>query len=120
MSGSDIKQVIVVRTDLKMGKGKLATQVAHAAVESFVKALNEKPEIARKWLSQGQKKIVLKVSSLNELLQIYEEALREDLVAVLIRDAGLTQLEPGTVTCVGIGPDYSSKIDKVTGKLKLL
>jgi len=120
MEVSDVKQVIVVRTDLKMGKGKLATQVAHAAVESFVRVLNEKPEIARKWLSQGQKKVVLKVSTLNELLEIYKKALREGLIAVIIRDAGLTQLEPGTITCVGIGPDYSSKIDTVTGKLKLL
>lgn len=120
MDDDGLKQVIVVRTDLRIGKGKLATHVAHAAVESFVKTLSEKPEIARKWLSQGQKKVVLKVSNLHELLEIYREAIREGLVAVLIRDAGLTQLEPGTITCVGIGPDYSSKIDKITGKLKLL
>ncbi len=120
MTCEELKQVIVVRSDLKMGKGKLATQVAHASVESFVKTLRSKPEMAKEWLKKGQKKVVVKVSSLEELIKVYEKAVKKGLIAVIIRNAGLTQLEPGTITCIGIGPDELSKIDEITGNLKLL
>ncbi len=116
----EYKQVIVVRADLKMGKGKLAAQVAHAAVSCVLKALEQKREWVTEWLRQGQKKVVLKVDSLSELLRIYEQAKSQGLPVVIIEDAGRTQLEPGTITCVGIGPAPADKIDKVTGRLKLL
>ena len=112
-----MKQVIVVRTDLKMGKGKLAAQVAHASVAAFLKAGFF---AKRKWLRQGMKKIVLKVSSEKELLEIYRKAKKLKLPCELIRDAGLTQVEPGTITALGIGPAEDEKIDKITGNLKLL
>ncbi len=115
-----MKQVIVVRRDLKMGKGKLAVQVAHAAVSAFVEVERRKRGLAEEWLREGQKKIVLRVDSEDELLEVFKKAIAKGLPAVIIEDAGLTQLPPGTRTAVGIGPEDADKIDQVTGNLKLL
>lgn len=112
-----LKQVIVVRTDLKMGKGKLAAQVAHASIAAFLKAGFF---ARRKWLVQGMKKVVLKAESEKELLELYEKARKKKLPCTLIKDAGLTQLEPGTITALAIGPAEDEKIDEITGHLKLL
>lgn len=111
------KQVLVVRTDLKLGKGKLAAQTAHASVEAYRKASEEEK---KKWLEENQRKIVLKVRTERELIDIFEKAKRSGLPAVLIRDAGLTQIPPGTKTAVGIGPADEKKIDIITGELPLL
>jgi len=116
----EYKQVIVVRTDLAMGKGKLAAQAAHAAVSALKEAEKMRPDWALKWLSEGQPKIVTKVGGLEELLRRYELARSLGLPATLIVDRGLTQLEPGTITCAGIGPAPVNEVDKVTGDLKLL
>ncbi|MBI4015099.1 MAG: peptidyl-tRNA hydrolase [Candidatus Aenigmarchaeota archaeon] len=109
-----LKQAIVLRKDLKMGAGKASAQSAHASVAAFLKA-SEKDE----WLSEGMKKVVLKVSSEQELRELFKEAKKAKLPATLIEDAGLTQLEPGTATALGIGPADEKLIDKLTGKLKL-
>ncbi len=114
-----MKQAIVVRTDVKMGKGKLAAQVAHASLAAAEEAAR-RPDWYSEWKEGGQAKIVLKVSSEDELQGLYQTARAERLPAALIRDRGLTQLEPGTVTCLGIGPAPEDKIDSVTGRLKLL
>lgn len=112
-----MKQAIIVRTDLKMGKGKLCSQSAHASIAAFLKS----NEIERKnWLKEGMKKVVLKVSNEKELVELYKIAKKEKLPCELISDAGYTQIEPGTVTALGIGPANYKKIDKITGKLKLL
>jgi len=111
----EIKQVIIVRKDLKLSKGKLASQVAHAAISAA-----EKSKWKDEWLKQGQKKVVLKCNSKEELLELYEKAKEMNLPSELIYDAGKTQLEPGTLTCVGIGPAPSEEIDKLTRNLKLL
>jgi len=111
-----LKQVIVVRKDLEMGKGKLATEVAHA---SFGAARVADEKIVKKWEGFA-KKVVLKVESQKELKDIYKEAKKGKLPCFLVKDAGLTQLKSGTVTAVGIGPAEEKKIDKITGKLKLL
>jgi len=116
----EIKQVIVVRQDLEMGKGKLAVQVAHAAVEGYIEAFKHKPEWVEEWLKQGQKKVVVKVSSLEELMNIFNEARKHKLPTCIIRDAGKTQLKPGTITCIALGPAPSRILDEITGKLKLL
>ena len=117
---SGLKQVILVRTDLKMGRGKLAAQVAHASVQCFYITLKEKPDLAHEWISQGQKKVVLKVPDYKTALERYEQAVERGIIACIIRDAGHTQLEPGTLTAIGIGPDKEELIDEITGDLKLL
>ncbi|RLF65923.1 MAG: peptidyl-tRNA hydrolase [Thermoplasmata archaeon] len=116
----EYKQVIVVRTDLSMSKGKLAVQVAHASVSAYLKTLRRKEEWAEHWIQTGQKKIVVKTRDLSELLEIARKAENLGLPYAIIRDAGLTQLEPGTITALGIGPAPADMIDKITGELKLL
>ena len=111
------KQVILVRQDLKLPKGKLAVQCSHASVASLVKS--HKDDIA-KWQNEGMKKVVLKVKDLDELLLYKKKAEDIGLVVSLISDAGKTVVEPGTITCLGIGPDKEEKIDKVSGKLKMV
>jgi PTH2 family peptidyl-tRNA hydrolase len=112
-----MKQVILVRTDLKLSKGKLAAQVAHASLESYKKA---DPRKAEDWRRDGGKKVVLKVTNLASLKRYDRKARELRLPHKLIKDAGHTELRPGTVTCLGIGPESEEKIDKATGKLKIL
>lgn len=113
----EYKQVILVRVDLKLPKGKLAAQAAHASVEAVLKSRRSK---VMGWRSQGMKKVVLKVDDLHELQKYHHIAKLSRLVAVLITDAGKTAVKAGTVTCCGIGPDNAESIDKVTGKLKMM
>ncbi len=115
-----MKQVIVVRKDLKMGTGKLAAQVAHASLLAAEKSKSLNKELFKRWFESGQAKIVLKVHSLDELLSIKEKAERLDLPVEIVQDKGLTQLPEGTITCLGIGPADEELIDRVTGDLKLL
>ncbi|MHC1579351.1 MAG: peptidyl-tRNA hydrolase Pth2 [Candidatus Alkanophagales archaeon] len=116
-SEEEYKQCIVVREDLKLSRGKLAAQVAHAAVSSYEEASRR---AKRLWLRGGQKKVVLKVRTLDELLELKRRAEALKLPCALIRDAGRTEIPEGTVTALGIGPAKASEIDKVTGKLPLL
>ena len=111
------KQAIVVRSDLKMGKGKIGSQCAHASVLALEKT-DERDAAA--WRESGMKKICLKVASERELIDVFNAAKRAHLSAALVRDAGHTQIEAGTATAVGIGPAEESRVDAVTGKLKLL
>ncbi len=113
----EYKQAIVLRSDLKMGKGKLVAQGSHASLSAYSHA----GSIARKaWELGGQKKIVLKVGSEKELLEYFIGCNDVGLEPVLIRDAGHTQIPSGTITCFGVGPAEEKKIDGVLGKLKLL
>ncbi len=111
------KQVILVRQDLKLPKGKLAAQAAHASVEAV---LNSDKKKVQEWRAEGMAKIVLKVKDEKELLSCLRQAKEAGLTASLITDAGRTVIAPGTKTCVGIGPDEEENIDKITGKLLLL
>ncbi len=115
----EYKQAIVVRTDIKMEKGKLASQVAHASVAAAYKSWKERKRVFEKWFPY-MKKVVLKVGTKEELVALFEKAKKEGLIAELIRDAGKTQIPPGTITTLGIGPDEEEKIDKIVGELKLL
>jgi len=119
MSISRFKQVIVLRSDLKMSPGKAAVQASHAAVSSAEEARKSNPSWWREWIESGQCKIVLKVNSESELLSLEKKAREMGLPVALISDMGLTELEPGTITALGIGPAPSNIIDKVTGSLPL-
>jgi PTH2 family peptidyl-tRNA hydrolase len=114
------KQVIVVRNDLQMGKGKLAAQSSHASLLAYEKTKNKHPEIASEWLAEGQKKVVLKVADEKELLYYFNKAQERGIPCELVRDAGHTQVEPGTITCFGAGPWKENELDEIFGKLKLL
>ena len=116
----EVKQVIVVRQDLKMGKGKLASQVAHASLCAFLESQKYKKKLVNLWLNRGMKKVVLKVSSRDELYALYKKSISKDLPCCLIRDAGRTQINAGEETALGIGPYYEKDIDEITQHLKLL
>ncbi|MFC7044873.1 peptidyl-tRNA hydrolase Pth2 [Halobacteriaceae archaeon GCM10025711] len=111
-----MKQAIVARTDIGMGQGKLAAQVAHASLKAYESATTE---AQREWKRGGQKKVVLKASGERELFELAEIADREGIPNAVIRDAGHTQLEPGTVTALAVGPAADKKVDAVTGDLSL-
>jgi len=115
----EIKQVIVVRTDLEMGKGKIAAQVGHACVMGAEHVRKSNPEWFNEWWA-GQEKVVVKVSGIKELQEIKRHAIELNLPWSEVSDAGHTQLAPGTTTCISIGPAPENLIDKVTGNLKLL
>ncbi len=115
----EVKQAIVVRADLEMGRGKTAGQVAHAAVMGYARVLAKEPEMADEWENSGQKKIVLKIANEKEFFALFEKVKRE-IPCALVQDAGMTQLDPGTATCFAIGPWDSAQIDKFTSQLKLL
>lgn len=114
------KMVIAVRKDVKMGPGKVAAQVGHACVNLALMERNQKRKAFREWLDIGQGKVVVKVPGLRELYELKEAAEARDLPTTLIMDAGKTQIEPGTITVLGIGPAASKDIDPVTGHLPLL
>jgi len=116
----EFKQVIVVRKDLRMGTGKLAAQVGHAAVLGAEESRKLNKLWLRSWFNEGQPKIVVKVNSLEELLQVQRDAEELRIPSIMVQDRGLTQIPTGTLTCIGIGPAPSDIIDKVTSELKLL
>lgn len=111
-----MKQAIVVRTDLGMGTGKLAAQVAHASLSAYE---DTDDRTRKQWKGEGQKKVVLKGSGEAQLFELADKARREGLPNAVIRDAGHTQLEPGTATTVAIGPGDDETVDRVTGDLSL-
>ena len=114
------KQVIILRTDLKMSKGKIAAQAGHAAVSAAEYARKNRPEWWNPWMREGQCKIAVKVTSEEELLELERKARNAGLPVVMIVDRGLTELPPETITCLGIGPAPSDKVDIITGNLTLL
>lgn len=121
-SEDKIKQVIIIRRDLKMKGGKLAAQACHAAMKDmYDKWLSgKKPtDIERTWGEEQFTKVCLEVNSEEELQEIFQKAKVAGLAATLITDAGHTVFKEPTMTCVGIGPDWGSKIGRITGHLKL-
>ena len=113
-----VKLALVVRADIGMGRGKIAAQVAHAAVAAVLANGSSRDFAA--WLAEGQPKVVLKVASAEQLAEVVRGAVAAGLPVELIRDAGRTQVEPGTVTCCAVGPADSGRVDALTGALSLL
>jgi len=116
----DHKMVIVVRADLGMSKGKTAAQVAHAAVNCALAAKKKDPEALEKWMSCAYPKIVLKAEDEKELFEIKALADALGIINSVVTDAGRTEIPSGSVTCIGLGPDSETRIDKVTGELSML
>jgi PTH2 family peptidyl-tRNA hydrolase len=113
----EYKQCLIIRSDLKLTSGKAAVQLAHAAVAAYERS----DRITKsRWYNEGQKKVALKVSTLKELYELKSIAEARGLVTALVVDAGLTEVPPGTVTALGIGPEREEELDKVTSDLKLL
>lgn len=112
-----MKQVILVRQDLKLPKGKMSAQCAHAAVEAVLRSDKDK---VKEWRLSGSAKIVVKVANKEALYKYNQMAKDLGLTTALITDAGKTVIAPGTETCVAIGPDDEDLIDKVTSELKLV
>ena len=112
-----MKQVILVRNDLKMPKGKMVAQGSHAAVEATLKSDKEN---IKEWKNEGMVKVILRVDSEKELLKYNQMAKDSGLITALITDAGKTFFKEPTRTCLAIGPDKEEKIDRITGKLKLI
>jgi len=115
----DMKMVLVVRNDLKMGKGKAAAQCCHATLAAYKQAKRKCADWLKIWECNGQPKITLKCDSEDELHTLLGQARSLGLVSAVIADAGRTQIAPGSKTVLAIGPAPGETIDKVTNKLKL-
>jgi peptidyl-tRNA hydrolase, PTH2 family len=117
-----LKQAIIVRIDLGMGKGKIAGQVAHSAVQAAESIRRYCPDWYYSWLVDDsiQTKIILKVDSEAKLQALSRNAFAQGINPAKIYDAGRTQLEPNTFTALGIGPAPEYKIDPLIKDLKLL
>ena len=116
----EYKLTVVVREDLGLSKGKIAAQVGHASVACALKAKKGKRTWFRAWMDEGQRKVVLRVKGREALLDLQQEGRALGLTTALITDAGLTEVPPGTTTCIGIGPGPEDTVDRVTGELRLL
>jgi PTH2 family peptidyl-tRNA hydrolase len=111
------KQVILVRQDLKMPKGKMAVQVAHASVDAV---LNSDKSAVNHWKLEGMKKVVLKVKDKKELLHYHSLAKKQKIASALITDGARTFFKTPTTTCLAIGPEEEEIINSITGNLKML
>lgn len=112
--------ILVVRNDLKMGKGKIGAQCGHAAVGAYQNCMKRNPRLLRHWDESGSAKIAVKVESEEELMGIFKAARDKNINTCLIRDAGRTQIAPNSKTVLAIGPAPVREIDQITGHLKLL
>lgn len=114
------KQALIVRLDIKIGRGKIAVQCAHAAVSAAEQARVAFHDWWKDWINEGQAKIALKVPNLNAILNLERQARAKRIPYYTVEDRGLTQIPPGTITCLGIGPAPSHILDVLTGDLALL
>jgi len=111
------KQCLVIRNDVKMSCGKRCAQAAHASIGAYN---NADKSLQKAWLSEGQKKVVLRADDERTLFELRVIAERTGISSSLIQDAGMTEIPPGTITALGLGPAKSEDLDKITGSLSLL
>ena len=116
----ELTMVLVTREDLRLSKGKLAAQCSHAAAECVLKAKSSAPRSLDNYIRRGARKIVCKTPDLVSLKKAFSRAKKAGLVCHLVKDAGHTEIPPGTETVVGIGPGPRNEIDKITGDLPLV
>lgn len=114
------KLALVVRSDLKMGRGKIASQCCHGTIAAYLKMQESNPKLLQAWLDSGQPKVVLKAADFNQLQELSEASKLHGVQEVLVRDAGRTQIAQGSETVLAVGPGSVKDVDKVTGKLQLL
>lgn len=112
-----MKQVIVLRTDLDMSTGKKIAQACHASLGAYKNAEGMKQA---RWETEGATKIAVKADSEEQVMDLFKQARSMNVSAYIVKDAGETELEPGTVTALGVGPDESGTVDKVTKELSLM
>jgi len=112
----ELTQYIIVNNSLGMGKGKIAAQASHASV-SVLEKIDD--EIIQEWKENGMKKVVLKVNSTDELVQLFQKT-KKELPCALITDAGRTQIESGSKTAFACGPCDEARAQKYFKELKLL
>lgn len=118
MNLNDLKMVIVMRKDLNMRRGKMVAQGSHGILNAYINSDNT---LRSYWKNFSfEKKICVSVNSESELYDIFNKCIDEDINVYMVRDLGFTEFKEETDTCLAIGPDYSEKIDKITGKLPLL
>jgi len=127
------KQVILIRKDLKMRRGKEIAQGSHASMEFLTRPLRNSANsntateasialdpITVRWLDHGMPKVCLQVHSEDELLHHHQQALQKGLKSSLIKDAGKTEFHGvATYTACAIGPEEATAIDEITGTLSL-
>jgi len=118
------KQAILVRMDLNMSEGKKCAQCAHAAVEASFRVMKQddilKTYIFENWQRSGGKKIVLRVAGKEELFKYKASAEKHSIKVAAIKDAGMTELPPGTYTALGMGPDTEERINMIVSSLGTL
>ena len=117
---AEYKMVLVTRDDLKLTPGKLAAQVAHAAVSCALETKKIQKKWFNRWMRDGAKKAVVKTDCLNDFQELKKTAEALHMVSIIVSDAGHTEIPAGTKTVLGIGPAPSNIIDQVTGHLHLL
>ena len=124
----DVKQIIIIRKDLHMRRGKEIAQGAHASmawlsrrlIHSDYSAIARFSEAEKQWLTTSFRKVTLQVSSEEELLKVYDQAEAAGVEAHLITDSGLTEFRGiPTITCAALGPDFDDVLDPITSHLSL-
>ncbi len=129
-----MKQIIVIRADLNMRKGKMVAQGAHASMGAILPYVGytdwdsppgteftRRQSLVSRWLGGSFTKVCVRVDSEYELIELHDRAEKANLITCLITDNGKTEFnDVPTVTCCAIGPDTPEKLDPITGHLKLL
>ncbi|KAH7841375.1 hypothetical protein Vadar_029070 [Vaccinium darrowii] len=119
-SYEELKMVLVVRQDLKMGPGKIASQCAHAATGLYSELVHSQRSLLRQWELCGQPKIVVTCKNQQEMNKLKEAAESIGLPTFVVADAGRTQVSAGSKTVLAVGPGSKATVDSVTGKQRLL